>query len=231
MPLRLPTALLAVGAALALTAGCRSSTARTAAEPTVAAPAPTTAAPTPAVPTVPTQPPSPVRETTAPAATASAGETPADPLSPKPALESAPPPGQPTCRAAAVDVVDADAVVTKDAVQEVFVLRVTGPDCQLKGWPTVQLLGADGRPLAVQVRHGGFGLPAEQPRVTTLSRTTSASFVVATGRNGSCADAATVVLQLPGVPGTRKVATAMSVCAGAAGLSPVGRRADEEAQS
>ena len=153
---------------------------------------------------------------------------PADPLSPRPALESAPPPGLPTCRAADLSLSDADSLTTTTAAQEVFALRTSGPDCQLHGWPAVELRDSGGRALAVQLRHGGFGVPSGAPKVTTLSRSTSASFVVGTGRSGSCVAAATVVVGLPGVSTPLHASTTMSVCAGQAGISPVGRRGDTE---
>jgi hypothetical protein len=80
----------------------------------------------------------------------------------------------------------------------------------------------------VAVRHGGFGLPAATPKVVTLSRSTSASFVVATGTAGRCVPTATVVIGLPGSGTALRASTTMTVCAGQAGVSPVGRRSDSE---
>ena len=185
---------------------------------------PATATSRPAAPAVPTNAPTTPTPTTP---TPTAG--PADPLSPRPALESAPPPGLPTCRAADLSLSDADALTTATAAQEVFALRTSGPDCQLHGWPTVQLRDGGGRALSVEMRHGGFGISPGAPKVTTLSRGTSASFVVGTGRSGSCVAAATAVVGLPGVPVALHAATTMSVCAGQAGVSPIGRRGDGEA--
>lgn len=154
-------------------------------------------------------------------------EQPEDPLSPRPALESPPPPGRPTCRAAALTVADADAVYTDTAVQELFTVRTTGPDCQLSGFPAVQLRGAGGAPMAVRVTRGGYGLRS-RASVVTLSRTTSVSFFVATARDGQCSPVGSVAVTLPGSGGARTVASGMQVCGGAAGIGPVQRLGDEE---
>jgi hypothetical protein len=190
--------------------------------PTVA---PTTEAP------VPTQPPEPVVTTPAPArTTAKPVEAPTDPLSPKPPLETAPAPGRPRCQPATLSLVDADQLSSATATQEVFALRTSGPDCQLTGFPSLQFRDSKGSPLAVTVTHGGYGASSGPAKVTTLSKATSASFVVGTPRgpgSGSCVAAATVVVGVPG-GGTLTASTTLTVCAGKAGVSPIGRRVDEE---
>ncbi len=148
---------------------------------------------------------------------------PEDPLVPRPALESPAPLGAPTCQAGDLSVVDADAIVTPSAVREVFVVRTLGGDCQLNGFPEVELRGANGAALPVTVRRGGFGLPSEQPTAVSLSRDTSVSFQVATDRSGDCTQAETIVVRLPGSGGSLTTATYLQVCGGAVGLSPVER--------
>jgi hypothetical protein len=174
----------------------------------------------------------PAATTHAPTATAAptptASEVPDDPLSPRPALESPAPLGQPTCAPAALTVTDADSITSDRSVQEVFVLRTQGRACQLEGWPAVRLLDAAGRDLPVTVGHGGFDLPATAPAPVTLSRDTTASFLVATGRTGSCTDAATLVVTLPGTTTPLRADTTLSVCGGTVGVSPVQRLADVE---
>lgn len=183
--------------------------------PATAAPAPASAAPAS---------PAPGRAGTA----APPPAAPDDPLSPRPALESAAPAGQPACAAAQLTVVDADTLVLPDDVHEVFVLRTDGRACQLQGYPTVRLLDPAGAPLRVAVGHGGHGLPTAAPAVVTLSPTTSLSFVVATGRDGRCADAGAVEVTLPGTSTALRATTSLSVCDAKAGVSPVQRRADDE---
>lgn len=177
-----------------------------------------------ATPSATTPPPA----TIAPTPTATATEVPDDPLSPRPALESPAPLGQPTCEPAALTVTDADSITGDGTVQEVFVLRTQGRPCQLEGWPTVRLLDAAGRALPVTVGHGGFGVPDTAPAPVTLSRDTTASFLVATGLAGSCTDAATLVVTLPGTTTPLRTDTTLSVCDGAVGISPVQRLADDE---
>jgi len=196
----------------------------------VVTPAPTTTAPAPATtPSAPapeaSTPTVPPALTSAPVATT---EEPDDPLSPRPGIESAPAPGQPTCRAGALTVTDADAVYTTSAVQELFTIRTTGPDCQLKGYPTVALLDEAGRKLPAAVSRGGYGLAAGRPRVVTLSAGSSVSFFVATARDGACEQATTLVTTLPGTSTALRASTPMQVCDAAVGLTPVRRLTDDE---
>ena len=192
-------------------------------------------APTTSAPTAPSVAPttSAPRATSAPAATAppvattTAPEEPDDPLVEKPGLDSAPPPGLPTCRAGALTVTDADAVYTDTAVQELFTIRTTGPDCQLKGYPTVALLDEAGRELPAKVRRNGYGMPDDAPEVVTLSKATSVSFFVATSRDGDCQQAATLVTTLPGTGAALRASTPMQVCDAAVGVTPVRRLVDD----
>ena len=177
-------------------------------------PSPTAATPAPPPPTGGSPSPAPLQ--------------PQDPLSPRPGRESAAPTGQPTCRGADLTVVDADTLVLPDHVHEVFVLRTRGPDCQLEGFPAVRLLDAAGGPLPVIVERGGHGLPTDPPVPVTLSRSTSLSFVVASGRDGSCTEASAVDVTLPGTTTAIRTATVLPVCDGRAGVSPVLRRTDDE---
>ena len=165
--------------------------------------------------------------TAAPSSAPAFDEEPEDPLAPRPPLETAPPTGQPTCRAADLTVTDADAVYTSRAVQELFTVRTSGPDCQLSGYPAVQLRGADG-PLRVRIRRGGFDLPTVSPTPVALSRSTSVSFFVATARDAGCPTAAGLVVTLPGTSAPRTARTAMQVCSGEVGVSPLRRVADDE---
>ena len=234
MPARalLPVALTALltgcadSAPVAEPAGDRTPTGSASSEPSARASA-TPTAPRPSDgPTAPTRPTgSPAVPTASPSSVAPspAGKGPEDPLVPRPALESPAPLGAPTCRAADLSVVDADAIVTPRYVRAVFVVRTTGGDCQLLGFPTVELRGAGGAVLPVSVRRGGFGLPAEQPAAVSLSRTTSVSFQVATNRAGNCTQAASIVVRLPGSGGPLTTPTELRVCGGAVGLSPVER--------
>ena len=202
-------------ATAALACGCSHATPRS------AAPAPSRSA-TPSPAPSPSATPSP-----APSRTVTGAPSP-DELSPRPGLESPAPLGRPTCSGTALTVTDADTLVTTQYRHEVFVLRTSGPACQLQGYPRVSLLGADGRPLAVRTQEGGFGLPAEKPAAVTLSRTTSLSFEVATSRDGACVDATTILATLPGTSTTHRAATDFPVCGTIVGLSPVHRQGDNE---
>lgn len=137
-------------------------------------------------------------------------------------------PALPTCRGSALTVTDADSLITPSFVTEVFVVRTTGPRCQLDGYPAVRLLGADGRPLPVTLRHGGAGLPPEQPQPVSLSRDTSLSFDVSTPRTGSCQDATAIVATLPGTTTAHRATTDLRVCGSTVGISPVHRRGDTD---
>lgn len=201
--------------------------------PTAAATAPPTSAPvvggTDAPTTVATEPPTSapvVGGTDAPEPPVNTGE-PDDPLSPRPGLESAPPPGLPTCEAAALTVTDADALYTTAAVQELFTIRTTGPDCELKGYPTVSLLDGAGRELPAKVSRNGYGLSTAAPKVVTLSKATSVSFFVATSRDGDCQQAATLVTTLPGTGTALRASTPMQVCDAAVGVTPIRRLVDD----
>lgn len=160
-----------------------------------------------------------------PTATPSGTTTTAPPAPPvtRPPVETAPPPGQPLCRASDLTLDDADAVITSAAVQELFVVRTSGPDCQLQGYPDVVLRGEGGAALSVDYTRGGGGLDPAEPEVVTLSRSTSLSFRVATPRTGSCSPAATISARLPGTDGDLTATTGLSVCQSQAGISPVGR--------
>lgn len=203
-----------------------SAAAPSAAEPTAAAAEPVTSAtaePTAAVGSSTAAPPA-----SEPLPPAPAPASPEDPLSPQPALETPPPVAASTCRAADLSVVDADSLFTPTALTELFVVRTTGPDCQVQGYPAVRLLGPDGAALPVQVRSGGGGLPARDAGPVTLSRSTSMSFLLATSRDQPCADVSTVAVTLPGTGGTLRAPTELTVCGGAAAVSPVGRQDDDE---
>ena len=166
-----------------------------------------------------------------PTGSSPASATSAAPLPPSassPGLESAPPLGQPACAASTLSVVDADAVTVGSSLEEVFVVRTSGPDCQLSGYPKLAFTGADGKPLPVTVGQGGQGLPASTPGPVTLSRTTSVSFGVATARTGTCLAASAVRVTLPATTPTFAVTTSMQICGGAVGLTPVQRRADAD---
>lgn len=177
----------------------------------------------PAVITVPGTP-APTTKTLPPAT-----DAPEDPLTPRPPLETAPPTGQPVCDAKDLVVTDADALIDKTSVRELFVVRTSGPDCELTGYPTVALLDGTGKALSATYGHGGFGLPAEKPAVHTLSKDTSISFVVASARNGaSCVTAAAARVRLPGTSAALTATTALSVCDKAVGLSPIRRQLDIE---
>lgn len=249
MPSRLcpRSSLIVLPVAAALLSGCAQS--GTAAPGPATTPGPTSATPeapaaTPAtqLPAVPDEPPaaqSPAAEPptaeasaagspAAPSPVAPVPARPADPLAPAPPLEAAPQLGAPGCRAGDLSVTHADSVYTPGTVQEVFVLRTTGADCQLTGYPTLRLLGADGSPLAVRVREGGAGLPARPTAPVALSRTTSVSFVLATSRAKPCADAASASVTLPGEPTPLRSAADLRVCGGSAAVSALGRLEDDE---
>lgn len=167
---------------------------------------------------------------TAPAPSGSRPATPAgssptpdleDPLSPRPALESPAPLGQPTCEPSRVTVTDADAVITEQ-VEEVFVLRTSGPPCQLQGFPAVTLLDAAGRALRVPLTTADA-----DPAPVSLSATTSLSFTLTTGRSGDCAQAASVRVVLPGTTRPVTAATELVACGGVE-IGPVARLEDDE---
>jgi hypothetical protein len=125
-------------------------------------------------------------------------------------------------------VTDADTLVSPQYKHEVFVIRTSGPPCQLKGFPAVRLLDSAGHQLAVQTQSGGFGLPPRTPQTVTLSRGTSLSFEVATPRDGSCQEVAAILATLPGTSGAHRAATSLRVCGATIGLSPVQRMSDAE---
>jgi hypothetical protein len=153
---------------------------------------------------------------------------PVDPLSPQPAVESPAPLGQPRCSAADLTVVDADQYDVEEGVHEVFVLRTRGAPCQLEGWPAVSFQDAAGKRLPLTARHGGFGLPDEEPQPVTLSRSTSLSFLVGTRTDGSCRQAARIVVTLPGTSRALSAGTPLELCGPEFGVSPVRRLVDEE---
>lgn len=192
-------------ATLVLAAACHSSTPQ-AVETPVPTPSPTPTA-------TPSLEPSPSPTTAAP--------TPPEVV--PSGSESPAPLGQPACKAAAVTITDADTVTPRGASYraEVYVLRTTGAPCQLKGYPTVRVSGATVTP-------GGAGLPAEAAKPYTLSRTTSLSFALATGRTGSCEDLTRITVTLPGTSTPKAVPTDLHVCDHKLGVSPVHRVGDDE---
>jgi hypothetical protein len=214
------TPLLTSAATLLLAVGCSSGDdgAAPAATPSATASPTPSATPSPAAAPTPAATASPTPSTLAPA----------DPLSPRPGLESPAPVGQPACRSEDLTVTDADMLVSPQYVQEVYAVRTTGRPCQLAGYPRVTLLGPDGRPLAVTVQHGGFGLPPEQPATVTLSRTTSLSFTLATARDGACTDTTALLTTLPGTAAAIRAATELRVCGGRVGVTPVHRQGEQE---
>lgn len=174
-------------------------------------------APTPA-PSTPTTPPAATGSpTSSPSAPPSATTSPTASPSPKPSIEqSAPAPGAPACKAAALTLTDADSVVTPQSREQVYVIRTTGPDCGLQGYPSVTLKGADGKDLAVRYTRTG---PAP---ALSLSRSTSASFSITSARTGACAQAARIVAVLPGT-GTLTASTTARICEGSATVSAIRR--------
>jgi hypothetical protein len=122
-----------------------------------------------------------------------------------------------------VTVTDADTVTPRGASYraEVYVLRTTGSPCQLMGYPYVLVSGTT-------VTRGGSGLPAETAKPYTLSRTTSLSFALATGRTGSCEDLTEITVTLPGTRTSKAVPTNLHVCDHKLGVSPVHRVGDDE---
>jgi hypothetical protein len=183
----------------------------------------TASAPAPAV-TTPGAQPSPQAS---PSPSVPASPAPSVPATSATPAESPAPLGQPAGTAAAVTVTDADTVVSATGRREVFVLRTTGPPCQLAGYPTVVLLAGDLR-LPVASTRGGQGLPPEQLSAYTLSRATSLSFEVATARTGSCQDATAALVTLPGNDQAKQVATDLHVCGRTVGVSPIHRLAADE---
>ena len=173
-------------------------------------------APTP----VPSTPPAATSSPTgSPSALPSATASPTTAPSPSPSIEqSAPAPGAPTCKAAALTLTDADTLVSQQSREQVYVIRTTGPDCGLQGYPTVTLKGADGKDLAVRYTRTG---PAPAP--LSLSRGTSVSFSVTSTRTGTCADAARIAAVIPGTGGTLTASTTARICEGSATVSAVRR--------
>jgi len=164
---------------------------------------------------------------TAPAATQEP-EEPEDPLASRSPLETAPPAGQPTCQASTLTVTDASRAYTLSAVQSLFTIRTNGPDCQLEGYPQIQLRDAGGSLLEVAVKRGGYGLPAGGAAPVTLSKGTSISFFVGTARKAGCQAASALVVTLPGTTTPLRAATTTEVCDGSVGISPVRRETDDE---
>lgn len=176
----------------------------------------TAAGPTPSVTLVTSSPtPSPEAVPTTPAPSASRSATTSPTATP---MDSAPPPGAPPCKVAALTLTDADSLVTQQAREQVYVLRTSGPNCGLQGYPGVTLRGADGTPLAVTYSQApGTAAPL------TLSKGTSVSFSVTSPRSGTCLDAATISVLLPEVPGALTAATTARICQAKAVVSPVRR--------
>lgn len=131
-----------------------------------------------------------------------------------PPLETAPPPGAPPCKASALTVTDADMLVTQKAREEVFVVRTTGPDCGLSGFPSVTLKGAG----PVTYRRDG-----SKPTTLSLSKGTTVSFSLTSARTGSCADAVSISVVLPGTGAALSTSTTARVCNGAVTVSPLRR--------
>ena len=144
-----------------------------------------------------------------------------DPLSPKPAIESAAPLGQPVCDPRAVTVTDADAVIT-DHVEAIYVVRTSGRPCQLEGFPSVTLLDTGGDPLPVRYTRSD-----DDPPPVTLSAGTSLSFTLTTGRTGACRQASSVRVVLPGTSRALSAPTELSAC-GDVKIGPVTRLEDDE---
>lgn len=199
----LPRRLSLLLGALALCAGCSQSD-----EPVITAPPSASASPTASA-----------------SATPPAGPTATPRVAPTTAAAT---PALPTCRGSALTVTDADTLVTPTTRTEVFVIRTSSRPCQLDGYPAVRLLGTDGKPLQITVRHGGAGLPPERPKAVWLSRDTSLSFDVATSRDGGCQDATAIVATLPGTTTAHRATTDLRVCGGTVGLSPVHRRGEAD---
>ena len=160
--------------------------------------------------------------TPSPSLSPSGAPEPVDPLSPRPALESAPPLGQPACSPGTLTVTDADLLASESTLEELFVVRTTGAACQLRGWPELTLLGADDRPLDVTLRRTGSAEPV------TLSAGTSVSFLVGTPRRGACESVSAVVVTLPGSDHPLRVGTTLQVCDKTGTIGPVHRRQDDE---
>lgn len=124
-------------------------------------------------------------------------------------------------------MVDADTLVRADAVEQVFVVRTTGPDCQLDGVPTVTVLRS-GQPLQVELTPSGPFVSPRDAGPVTLSVGSSASFGLGTARRADCTTADRVDVVLPGTSVVHRVSTALEVCDGRLSVSAVGRRADTE---
>jgi len=216
--------------ALALTACSSDPPKRVAAPPLTNVPTtqpPVTLAPGVSPAPTATSPSATRRPTATPRPTAST-DRPVDPLSPRPPLETAPPVGLPACAAGTLSVADADAVYDPDAVRELFTVRTSGPDCQLPaGYPAAQVLDSAGAPIG-SVAQGGPGLPAPGAAPLTLSRSTSLSFFLRTGRDGPCTGATTVVVTLSGTSSALRAPTGLQVCGGALATGPLQRLGDGE---
>lgn len=170
-------------------------------------------------PAAPPRPHRPLRSRFPPSSSVAPSPSPV----PTAARETPPPPEAPTCKPANLTITDADTVVTQQYREQVFVLRTTGPDCALSGYPTVTFSGDTGKALAVTYSRIGFGLSTVPATPLTLSRTTSASFSPATSRASPYLDAATISVVLPGTSPPLMARTTARVCQGRAGLSPVRR--------
>ena len=148
---------------------------------------------------------------------------PVDPLSPRPAVESPAPTGSaPICEGERLTVTDANLLADEHELQEVFVVRTSGPACVLQGWPAVTLLGPDNAPIPATQRRTGTAT------TVSLDRATSLSFILATPRSQACRDVGTVAVRLPGTDRTIRAQTTMQVCDGSLTVSPVERRTDDE---
>ena len=114
---------------------------------------------------------------------------------------------------------DADTVVTQTSREQVYVVRTTGADCGLKGYPAVTLQGPGGKALPITYRRQSGTTAA----AISLSKETSVSFSVISPRSGGCADATTLRVVLPGTGAAKVAPTTARICQGQAAVSPVRR--------
>lgn len=178
----------------------------------------------------PSATPEPGETTTPPATTEAPTATATTSTSTPTATPSVPdspaPLGQPQCKSATLTITDADTLVDPKSTREVYAIRTSGPDCQLQGYPFVTFQDAAGHEVSVQATSSGYGVRRTKPEPVTLSRSTSVSFEIGSGRSGSCTDIAHVTVTLPGTRDGKRISTQLRVCDHKVAVSPVLRRGD-----
>lgn len=98
-----------------------------------------------------------------------------------------------------------------------------GRQCTMNGYPGVEALGSDGKPVGATVAQGGDGIPAElTPQAVTVDPGGKASFVMAWNPvTGTCLDVRSFDITLPGDSKTIPFKSSVNVCDGGIRVSAI----------